>query len=68
MRFYENPQKTFENREKQRAYYIPEGKAEYTLLNGEWSFAYFPNSDIATEPEKWDKIEVPSCCKPEHYR
>ena len=61
MRFYENPQKTYENREKQRAYYIPEGKAEYTLLNGEWSFAYFPNSDIATEPEKWDKIEVPSC-------
>ncbi|MBQ9703529.1 MAG: glycoside hydrolase family 2, partial [Clostridia bacterium] len=61
MRFYENPQKTFENREKQRAYYIPEGKAEYTLLNGEWNFAYFPNSDIATEPEKWDKIEVPSC-------
>ena len=61
MRFYENPQKTYENREKQRAYYIPEGKAEYTLLNGEWSFAFFPNSDIATEPEKWDKIEVPSC-------
>ena len=61
MRFYENPQKTYENREKPRAYYIPSGKAEYTLLNGEWSFAYFPNSDIATEPTSWDKIEVPSC-------
>ena len=61
MRFYENPQKTSENREKPRAYYIPGGEAEYTLLNGKWSFCYFPNSDIATEPEKWDIIDVPSC-------
>ncbi len=61
MRFYENPQKTSENREKQRAYYIPKGEAEYTSLNGEWDFAFFKNSDIASEPEKWDKIPVPSC-------
>ncbi len=61
MRFYENPKKTYENREKQRAYYIPRGNAEYKLLNGEWDFAYFADSDFATEPEKWDKIPVPSC-------
>lgn len=61
MRFYENPKKTYENREKQRSYYIPAGNAEYKLLNGEWDFAYFADSDFATEPEKWDKISVPSC-------
>ena len=67
MRFYENPLKTSENREKQRAYYIPKGSAEYQSLNGEWNFAYFPNSDLATEPEKWDKIEVPSCWQLKGY-
>lgn len=67
MRFYENPLKTYENREKPRAYYIPKGVAEYTLLNGEWNFAFFENSDIATEPEKWDKIEVPSCWQIKGY-
>lgn len=61
MRFYENPKKTYENREKQRSYYIPAGNAEYKLLNGEWDFAFFADSDFATEPEKWDKISVPSC-------
>lgn len=61
MRFYENPKKTYENREKQRAYYIPCAEAEYKSLNGEWDFAYFADSDFATEPEKWDKISVPSC-------
>ena len=61
MRFYENPLKTSENREPQRAYYIPQGEAKYTSLNGKWNFAYFENSDAATEPEKWDEIEVPSC-------
>jgi beta-galactosidase len=61
MRFYENPLKTSENREKPRAYYIPKGSAGYYSLNGEWKFAFFENSDMATEPEKWDKIEVPSC-------
>ena len=61
MRFYENPKKTYENREKQRSYYIPEGNAKYTSLNGEWSFAYFADSDFATEPQSWDTITVPSC-------
>ena len=55
MRFYENPKKTYENREKPRAYYIPKGEAKYTLLNGVWNFAFFENSDYATEPKKWDK-------------
>ena len=61
MRFYENPQKTYENREKPRSYYIPEGASEYVSLNGEWKFAYFENSDLVTDmPQKWDKITVPS--------
>ena len=67
MRFYENPQKTYENREIQRAYYIPHGDAKYTLLNGEWNFAFFENSDIIAEPEKWDKIDVPSCWQLKGY-
>jgi len=61
MRFYENPLKTSENREAPRSYYIPTGAAKYISLNGKWNFAYFPNGDMATEPEKWDEIDVPSC-------
>ena len=55
MRFYENILKTSENRLPQRAYYIPIGKSEYMLLNGNWRFAYFKNEDEAPEKiEKWD--------------
>ncbi len=61
MRFYENPLKTSENREAPRSYYIPTGAAKYISLNGKWNFAYFANGDMATEPEKWDEIDVPSC-------
>ena len=62
MRFYENILKTSENRLPQRAYYIPEGKSEYMLLNGNWRFVYFKNEDEAPEKiEKWDEIPVPSC-------
>ena len=62
MRFYENILKTSENRLPQRAYYIPKGKSEYMLLNGNWRFAYFKNEDEAPEKiEKWDEIPVPSC-------
>lgn len=67
MRFYENPLKTSENREKQRAYYIPKGSAKYTSLNGEWKFKFFENSDLATEPSEWDTIEVPSCWQLKGY-
>ena len=62
MRIYENPLKTSENRVAPRSYYIPSGVSEYTLLNGEWDFAYFDNYlDIPEKIEKWDKIPVPSC-------
>ncbi len=67
MRFYENPQKTSENRLKARSYYIPTGSAEYILLNGEWKFAFFENGDMFTEPQKWDSIPVPSCWQLQGY-
>lgn len=62
MRFYENPEKTSENRLPQRSYYIPKGKSEYMLLNGEWRFAFFKRDiDVKEDIEKWDSIPVPSC-------
>ena len=62
MRIYEYPQKTSENRLPQRSYYIPHGISEYTLLNGEWNFAYFSKDiDVPDEIIDWDKIKVPSC-------
>ena len=67
MRFYENLQKTSENRERPRSYYIPEGISKCTSLNGEWKFAFFENSDIATVPTKWDRITVPSCWQLKGY-
>ena len=60
-RFYENLKKTSENREKPRAYYIPQGVSEYTLLNGIWDFQFFENGDAANIGSKWYKIDVPSC-------
>ena len=61
-RFYEDPQKTSENRLSQRAYYIPEGKSEYRLLNGDWRFAWFARDyEIPKEITRWDSILVPSC-------
>ena len=53
MNIYENPQILQENREKERAYFIPfhsmasavarekESSLFYALLNGKWDFAYF---------------------------
>lgn len=62
MRFYENPEKTSENRCKPRAYYIPSGKSEYTLLNGTWRFAFFKRDfEVPEEINEWDNIPVPSC-------
>ena len=62
MRIYEDPQKTSKNRLPQRSYYIPHGISEYTLLNGEWNFAYFNRDiDVPDEIIDWDKIKVPSC-------
>lgn len=61
-RIYEYAEKTSENRLNPRSYYIPSGKSEYLLLNGEWNFAYFIREiDIPEKIEKWDRITVPSC-------
>lgn len=67
MRFYEDLNHISENRLPQRSYYIPEGEAVYTLLNGVWDFAFFPNGDYAELPEKWDTIPVPSCWQLQGY-
>ena len=62
IRYYENIYKTSENRMPARSYYIPAGISEYTLLNGEWDFAYFSKDiDVPEDIQKWDKIPVPSC-------
>ena len=74
MRIYERFDKTSENREKQRAYYISydtlekalEGdrrkSAYYKSLNGKWRFAYFKRDiDSPERIEAWDLVTVPSC-------
>lgn len=74
MRKYERLDKISENRESQRAYYIPydslekalEGKREkskfYRLLNDQWNFKYYESEfDIPEKLENWDKVPVPSC-------
>ena len=62
MRIYENPQKTSENRLPPRSWYIPTGCSEYTLLNGDWQFAFFSRDiDVPEEITHWDSIPVPSC-------
>ena len=68
MRHYENPEITSENRLPPRSYYIPEGKSEYRLLNGQWNFAYFDRDiDVPARIEKWDTIPVPSCWQLKGY-
>ena len=62
MRQYENPTATSENRCASRSYYIPGGKSEYHLLNGDWRFAYFSRDiDVPERIENWNTIPVPSC-------
>lgn len=62
MRQYENPTATSENRCAPRSCYIPGGRSEYHLLNGDWRFAYFGRDiDVPECIEKWDTIPVPSC-------
>lgn len=63
MRYYEDLQNTSLNRLAGRSYYIPTGKAKYTLLNGIWNFHYEQNGDLYRGDEdikKWDKVPVPS--------
>ena len=66
MRKYENLQFLSENREPQRAYYIPQGG--YNLLNGIWDFKYYER-DYEEEfaAKEWDKIDVPSCWQARGY-
>ena len=74
MRKYEMLEFIHENTLEPRAHYIPYDTLEkalkgdkntskyYTLLNGEWDFAYFKRDiDYFPEHNKWDKIPVPSC-------
>lgn len=74
MRIYENFKTVQENREPQRAYYIPydslekalEGdrkkSAYYKLLNGSWKFAFFKRDiDVPDIISSWDTVPVPSC-------
>ena len=80
MRIYEQFNKTSENREPQRSYYIPydslekalEGKKEksdyYRLLNGKWNFKYFERDiDVPEKISEWDTIDVPSCWQTRGY-
>ena len=67
-RIYENPEKTSENRLLQRAYYIPQGRSEYRLLNGSWRFAFFARDiDVPENITHWDTIPVPSCWQLQGY-
>lgn len=62
MRFYEDLQSIAKNRLPQRAYYIPENRGAYQLLNGTWNFKFY-EADFEEEAviTAWDKIPVPSC-------
>ncbi len=62
MRYYENPEKTSENRLSPTSYCIPEGISEYRLLNGAWRFCFFERDDkIPEEIAFSETIPVPSC-------
>lgn len=80
MRKYENLSLLHENTLKPRSHYIPYDTLEkalagdksksniYTLLNGEWDFAYFSRDiDCPETIENWDKVTVPSCWQTTGY-
>ena len=68
MRYYEDPQKTSENRLKQRSYYIPSNEGAYTLLNGTWRFKYYARDfEVQQNITDWDQIDVPSCWQARGY-
>ena len=66
MRKYEDLNLISENRELQRAYYIPDNGC--TVLNGKWKFKFF-ECDFEEEyvQKDWDTIEVPSCWELKGY-
>ncbi|MBP3360786.1 MAG: glycoside hydrolase family 2 [Clostridia bacterium] len=80
MRKYENLELLHENTLKPRSHYIPYDTVEkalcgdklksniYTLLNGEWDFAYFSRDiDCPDNILSWDKVNVPSCWQTTGY-
>ncbi len=62
MRVYEDQKATSFGRLTPRSYYIPEGAATYTLLNGEFDFCYHKDGDRVDilNVECTDRIQVPS--------
>ena len=80
MRKYENLDFIHENTLTPRAHYIPYDSMEkalagdkfqsefYTLLNGEWDFAYYKRDiDCPDTITAWDKVKVPSCWQTTGY-
>ena len=66
MRKYENLNLISENREPQRAYYIPQGG--YISLNGQWKFKFYDCDFEEKYVEKeWSEIDVPSCWQMRGY-
>ncbi len=62
VRFYENPEKTSENRLPPRCYYIPQNAGAHIPLNGTWRFKYYARDiDVEQTITDWDTIPVPSC-------
>lgn len=68
MRYYEDPQRTSENRCPARSCYIPGGVSERMLLSGVWDFAYFARDiDVPARIEGWETITVPGCWQLQGY-
>ncbi len=66
MRKYEDLKYISENREPQRAYYIPEGG--YEMLNGVWDFKFYDaDFEESYVDKEWGKIDVPSCWQLKGY-
>ena len=66
MNKYEDLNCTSENREPQRAYYIPQDGC--TMLNGEWDFKYYDcDYEESYVGKEWQKIDVPSCWQLKGY-
>ena len=71
MHFYEDIEKTSENRMPTRSYYVPEGVSRKIDLNGVWDFFYFENGNTAGDEDaplpRIGRIPVPSCWQLQGY-
>ena len=66
MKIYENLDTISQNREKQRAYYIPRNGC--IMLNGTWNFKFYDCDFEEKYIEKeWEQIDVPSCWQMRGY-